>query len=86
MTPNALSRFFKQHTNRSISGYINEVRIGQATLLLVDKNDGNAVIVKVVNTGNIDDLAYVNDDMQWILEPGQFRATVAGLSANFDIK
>ncbi|MCQ2290449.1 MAG: AraC family transcriptional regulator [Muribaculaceae bacterium] len=36
MTPNALSRFFKQHTNRSISGYINEVRIGQATLLLVD--------------------------------------------------
>lgn len=36
MTPNALSRFFKQRTNRSISGYINEVRIGQATLLLVD--------------------------------------------------
>lgn len=36
MTPNALSRFFKQKTNRSISNYINEVRIGQATLLLVD--------------------------------------------------
>lgn len=36
MTPNALSRFFKQRTNRSISNYINEVRIGQATLLLVD--------------------------------------------------
>lgn len=36
MTPNALSRFFKQRTNRSISSYINEVRIGQATLLLVD--------------------------------------------------
>lgn len=35
MTPNALSRFFKQRTNRSISGYINEVRIAQATLLLV---------------------------------------------------
>lgn len=34
MTPNALSRFFKQRTNRSISGYINEVRIAQATLLL----------------------------------------------------
>lgn len=36
MTPNALSRFFKQHTNVSISGYINEVRIGCATLMLVD--------------------------------------------------
>lgn len=36
MTPNALSRFFKQKTNRSISSYINEVRIGQATLLLAD--------------------------------------------------
>lgn len=35
MTPNALSRFFKQHTNRSISNYINEVRIGQAALLLI---------------------------------------------------
>lgn len=36
MTPNALSRFFKQRTNRSISGYINEVRIGRASQLLVD--------------------------------------------------
>ncbi len=36
MTPNALSRFFKQKTNRSISNYINEVRIGQAASLLVD--------------------------------------------------
>lgn len=38
MTPNALSRFFKQRTNRSISNYINDVRIGQATLLLVDSS------------------------------------------------
>ncbi|MBQ0073232.1 MAG: helix-turn-helix domain-containing protein [Prevotella sp.] len=38
MTPNALSRFFKQHTNLSISEYINEVRIGHATLLLVDSS------------------------------------------------
>lgn len=36
MTPNALSRFFKQRTNRSISSYINEVRIGQATQLLIE--------------------------------------------------
>lgn len=36
MTPNALSRFFKQRTNRTISGYINEVRIGHASKLLVE--------------------------------------------------
>lgn len=36
MTPNALSRFFRQKVNRSISGYINEVRIGRATSLLTD--------------------------------------------------
>jgi AraC-like DNA-binding protein len=36
MTPNALSRFFKQRTNRSVSNYINEVRIGHAANLLVD--------------------------------------------------
>lgn len=38
MTPNALSRFFRQKTNRSISNYINDVRIGQATVLLTSSN------------------------------------------------
>lgn len=36
MTPNALSRFFKQRTNRSISDYFIEVRLGHATAMLVD--------------------------------------------------
>lgn len=36
MTPNALSRFFKQRTNRPVSGYINEVRLGHASQLLVE--------------------------------------------------
>lgn len=36
MTPNALSRFVKQRTNRSISNYINEVRLGHASNLLAD--------------------------------------------------
>lgn len=38
MTPNAMSRFFKQHTNRSISDYINDVRMGQAALLLLNSS------------------------------------------------
>lgn len=36
MTANALSRFFKHRTNRPVSDYINEVRLGHATQLLVE--------------------------------------------------
>ncbi len=32
------------------------------------------------------DLAFVNDDMQWTLEPGEFRATIATQSLTFSIK
>lgn len=38
MAPNALSRFFKQHTNRSISDYFIDVRLGHAALMLTDSN------------------------------------------------
>lgn len=36
MTPTAFSRFFKLRTGRTISDYVIEVRLGQATRLLVD--------------------------------------------------
>lgn len=32
------------------------------------------------------DLSFVNEDLQWVLEPGEFRAAVGGLSVNFNIK
>lgn len=32
------------------------------------------------------DLAYVNEDMQWVLEPGTFCAVIGNQSVNFDIK
>lgn len=38
MTPNALSRFFKQHTNRSITDYFIDVRLGHAAIMLTDSN------------------------------------------------
>lgn len=31
----------------------------------------------------VSDLAYVNEDLQWVLEPGEFRATVANQSVTF---
>ena len=36
MVPSAFSRFFKQHTTRTLSNYIIDVRLGNAARLLVD--------------------------------------------------
>ena len=32
------------------------------------------------------DLSFVNEDLQWILEPGEFKATISNLSQTFEIK
>lgn len=37
MTPNAFCRFFKKHTQKSFSRFVNEMRIGHACKLLLDK-------------------------------------------------
>jgi len=37
MTPNAFCRFFKRHTQKSFSKFVNEIRIGHACKLLIDK-------------------------------------------------
>ncbi|MCR4843758.1 MAG: AraC family transcriptional regulator [Bacteroidales bacterium] len=36
MTPSAFSRFFKQHTSRTLSDYIIDIRLGKAARMLVD--------------------------------------------------
>jgi AraC-like DNA-binding protein len=38
MTPNAFCRFFRKHTNKSFSKFVNEMRVGHACKLLKDKN------------------------------------------------
>jgi len=37
MTPNAFCRFFKRHTQKSFSKFVNEMRIGHSCKLLMDK-------------------------------------------------
>lgn len=35
---------------------------------------------------NLKDLSFVNEDLKWTLEPGTFRASVNGLTLDFDVK
>lgn len=38
MTPNAFCRFFKRHTQKSFSRFVNEMRVGHACKLLMDRS------------------------------------------------
>ena len=40
----------------------------------------------VTLTVKTSDLAFVNEDLKWVLEPGQFRAAIANQSLVFDVK
>ncbi len=72
MTPNALSRFFRQRTNRSITNYINEVRIGQATLLL---SDSTQTVVEISYRCGFNTISNFNRTFKAVkgLTPTEFR-------------
>ena len=38
MAPNSFCRFFKNHTNKTFSRYLNEIRVGNACLKLIENN------------------------------------------------
>ncbi|QDT11132.1 helix-turn-helix domain-containing protein [Planctomycetes bacterium K23_9] len=53
MNASAFSRFFKQSTGRTVSAYINELRIGLACRLLVDRSDAILSICHQAGFGNL---------------------------------
>lgn len=53
MTPTSFSRFFKTHTNQTLSDYIIEIRIGYAIRLLVDTTMTSAEICYKCGFNNI---------------------------------
>ncbi len=53
MTPSAFSRFFKQHTNRTLMDYIIDIRLGNAARLLVDTAMGISEISYACGFNNL---------------------------------
>ena len=53
MTPSAFSRFFKQHTNRSVMDFIIDVRLGKAARMLVDTSTSVSEICYACGFNNL---------------------------------
>jgi len=53
MAPSAFSRFFKQHTTRTLSDYIIDVRLGNAARLLVDTSTSISEICYACGFNNL---------------------------------
>ncbi len=53
MSPSAFSRFFKQHTNRTLMDYIIDIRLGNAARLLVDTTMGISEISYACGFNNL---------------------------------
>ncbi|TKG96924.1 AraC family transcriptional regulator [Puteibacter caeruleilacunae] len=64
MTPSSLCRFFKQKTRKSISEFINEVRIGFACKLLIE---GNLSISEICFRCGYNNLSYFNRQFKKII-------------------
>jgi len=53
MSPSAFSRFFKQHTGRTLMDYIIDIRLGNAARLLVDTSEGISEISYACGFNNL---------------------------------
>ena len=53
MAPSAFSRFFKQHTGRTLMDYLIDIRLGNAARLLVDTTTGIAEICYACGFNNL---------------------------------
>jgi len=53
MSPSSFSRFFKQHTNRTLSSYLIDIRLGQAARALVDTSQNISEICYACGFNNL---------------------------------
>ena len=53
MSPTAFCRYFKQHTRKTYSQFLNEIRVGQACKLIIDDNSTIAQVCYLTGFNNI---------------------------------
>ena len=53
MTPSSFSRFFRQHTGRTLSDFIIDIRLGEAARMLVDTSSGISEICYCCGFNNL---------------------------------
>ncbi len=72
LSPAALSKFFRRTTGRTITEFVNEVRVGEAARLLIDTS-GN--VSEIAYASGFESLAHFNSTFRAIkqLNPSRFR-------------
>lgn len=72
MTPAALSKFFRRTTGRTVTEFINEVRVGEAARRLIDTTDN---ISEIAFASGFESLAHFNTTFRRLKEvnPSRFR-------------
>ena len=73
MNPSAFSRFFKRATGRTVTHYINEMRIGLACRMLVDSDQSILDICMQTGYGNVSNFNRRFRELKHTT-PRQFRA------------
>lgn len=73
LTPAALSKFFRRTTGRTVTEFVNEVRVGEAARRLIDTSDH---VCEVAFASGFESLAHFNTTFRRIqqLTPSRFRA------------
>jgi len=79
MNPNAFCRFFKSRTQRSLTIFLNEIRIGHACKLLVEKDESIAQIAYDCGFNNISNFNHFFKLLKKI-PPRQFRKEILGIN------
>ena len=80
MNPSAFSRFFKRATGRTVTHYINEMRIGLACRMLTDTDQSVLEICMQTGYGNVSNFNRRFRELK-LMTPRQFRARHSAMAS-----
>ncbi|MEL6923881.1 MAG: AraC family transcriptional regulator [Bacteroidota bacterium] len=84
LSPSAFSHYFKKQTYRSFSSYVNELRIGYATRLLIETDHTISEAAYASGFNNLSNFNRIFKKLKKI-SPSDLRRQVAGTTLNYPI-